>query len=275
MPNNTNSNSNSIVQREHALVSPSSLVRTVSCTKSLKINEDYRLEHGETTSEAAKEGTTAHAVAENMVNEAFGLPLQPDSVEEAKRADRAMRICGAAYRDFILRLYQGGGYTKIYTERKVDMTKYLSECWGTCDCFLVSPTKITIVDFKYGHALVKATGNFQLRAYSLGAYLSLPEHERKNVTEAEYYIFQPRATTDYSKGFVKTLPTVGAISHDKLTITELKAWAADTNIKVEQALKNEGEYHTGEHCAFCAGKGNCPATKAPEIALSIADLLSQ
>ena len=273
MTNQTSSES--IVQREHALVSPSSLVRIVSCTKSLKINEDYRLEHGETTSEAAKEGTTAHAVAENMVNEAFGLPLQPDSVEEAKRADRAMKICGAAYRDFILRLYQGGGYTKVYTETKIDMTKYISECWGTCDCFLVSPNKITVVDYKYGHALVSATGNYQLRAYSLGAYLSLPEHERKNIQDVEFYIFQPRATTDYSSDFARSLPTTGAISHDKLSVAELKAWAADTNVRVMQAIRNEGQFEAGHHCAFCAGKGNCPATKAPEIDISVADLLSQ
>lgn len=254
----------SFVQREHALVSPSSLKRITACTKSLKINEDYRLEHGETTTAAAAEGTKAHAVAENLVNQHFNLPLQEDSVKEAADADFAMKACGKAYLDFVVRLYQGGKYLAIRTERKVDMQKYITECWGTCDCFMVSKDTLTIVDYKYGHALVDAKGNMQLRAYALGAYLSLPDKLKPYIQKVSFFIFQPRATTDYSEGFPRKLETVGAISHDEMMVKDLIAWAKEINVKVEQAVKNEGNFSAGEHCAFCAGKGTCPLTRQVE-----------
>jgi hypothetical protein len=266
----------SIVQREHALVSPSSLKRTVYCTKSLKINEDYLQEHGEQSSAAALEGTKAHAVAENLVNERFGIPLQEDSVKEAADADFAMIACGQAYRDFVVRVFQGNGCRRLYTETKVDMTSLIAECWGTCDCFMVSKTSLIVVDYKYGKALVRAQKNMQLRAYSLGAYLSLPEAERMGITKVQFYIFQPRASMDYDEGFPRKLETVGAISHDEMQIEDLIAWAKETNVKVEQAIRNEGQFTAGEHCAFCAGKGTCPATRIreqEETTLTLADLL--
>lgn len=245
-------------------MSPSSLCRIISCTPSLKINEDYRLEHGETTTAAALEGTKAHAVAENLVNEYFNIPLQPDSVAEAADADAAMIACGKAYRDFVVKLFQGGNYLTIRTEKQVDMRKYISECWGTCDCFLISRDTLTVVDYKYGHALVQAEGNNQLKAYALGAYLLLPERLQSMITRVSFFIFQPRATMEYSSGFPRKLETMGAISHSEMSSAELVSWAKEVNVKVEQALKNEGEYKTGEHCAFCAGKGTCPKTKKVE-----------
>lgn len=251
----------SFVQREHALVSPSSLKRIVACTKSLKINEDYRLEHGEESTAAALEGTKAHAVAENLVNQYFNLPLQEDSVKEAEDADYAMKACGAAYRDFVVRLFNGGDYKVIKTERKVDMQKYITECWGTCDCFLVSKDTITIVDYKYGKALVNAKNNTQLKAYALGAYLSLPDKLKPFIKKASFFIFQPRATTDYSDGHPRKLDTVGAISHDEISVVDLISWAQEVNKKVELAIRNEGNFETGEHCAFCAGNGTCPLTR--------------
>jgi hypothetical protein len=266
----------SFVQREHALVSPSSLKRIVYCTKSLKINEDYLLEHGEQSSAAAMEGTKAHAVAENLVNLAFNIPLQEDSVKEAADADFTMKVCGQAYRDFVVRVFQGNGCTKLHTELKVDMRAYIAECWGTCDCFMVSKGSLIVVDYKYGKALVRAQKNAQLRAYSLGAYLSLPEEERRTITKVQFYIFQPRATTDYVDGFPRKLDRTGSISHDEMQVTDLIRWARAVNIRVQQALKNEGEFTAGEHCAFCAGKGTCPATRireTEEIPFSISDLL--
>lgn len=266
----------SFVQREHALVSPSSLKRTVYCTKSLKINEDYLQEHGEQSSAAALEGTKAHAVAENLVNERFGIPLQEDSVKEAADADFAMIACGQAYRDFVVRVFQGNGCRKLYTETKVDMTSLIAECWGTCDCFMVSKTSLIVVDYKYGKALVRAQKNMQLRAYSLGAYLSLPEADRKNITKVQFYIFQPRASMDYDEGFPRKLETVGAISHDEMKVEDLLLWARAVNIRVSQAIRNEGEFKAGEHCAFCAGKGTCPATRIREVeepSFSLSELL--
>lgn len=268
-------NNQNFVRRDHALVAPSSLYRIISCTPSLKINEDYRLEHGETTSAAAMEGTTAHAVAENLVNEYFNIPLQPDSVKEAAQADYTMEVCGEAYRDFVVKLFQGGHYLGIRTEKLVDMRQYISECWGTCDCFLISRDTLTVVDYKYGHALVDAKGNNQLRAYALGAYLLLPERLQKIITKTSFFIFQPRATTEYSSGFPRKLNTVGSISHDEMTVEELISWAKEINVKVEQAIKDEGEYVTGEHCAFCAGKGTCPLTRempSETVTYSVADL---
>lgn len=254
----------SIVQRDHALVSPSSLKRITACTKSLKINEDYRLEHGDESTPAALEGTKAHAVAENLVNDLFHLPLQEDSVKETEDADEAMIACGKAYRDFVSKLFQGGKYLAIRTERKVDMRQYISECWGTCDCFMVSSHELTVVDYKYGKALVDAKDNSQLKAYALGAYLALPERLKPYIKKVSFFIFQPRASMDYSSGYPRKLETVGSISRDEMKVADLLAWAKEVNKSVNLAIKNEGEYKTGEHCAFCAGKGTCPLTKQIE-----------
>lgn len=251
----------------HAIISPSSLNRIIECPPSLAINRG----HSQDTA-ATREGTKAHAVAELALCERYGLPKDPASVEEAATADRMMTVCGDMYCDFISQLYDFYHCHEIHPETRVELGDYLPECWGTCDCYMVSEDAVIVVDYKYGKALVRAESNAQLRAYALGAVLA----SGADVKRVIYYIFQPRSVKDYSGGYPCPTGQVGSIVHEELGIKELLQWAAHAKPAIEAALSGSTEYRAGAHCAFCAGRGVCQAQKpiSLEESMTLLDGLS-
>ena len=55
-------------------------------------------------------------------------------------------------------------------ERRLDMTRWVPEGYGTGDCVLIGDRTLHIIALKYGKGVpVSADGNPQLRLYALGA----------------------------------------------------------------------------------------------------------
>ena len=114
----------------HAVLSASGSHRWLNCTPSARLE----LEFENTTSEAAREGTAAHALCEHKLK---------------KFTD--------AYAEFVMEQYEEAKKSckdpVILIEQKLDFSCYVPEGFGTGDCIIISDDKLHIIDFKYGQGI--------------------------------------------------------------------------------------------------------------------------
>lgn len=146
---------------KHAFLSPSSSHRWLNCTPSASLESELENK----TSQAAEEGTAAHAWCEHKLKKALRRrskrPISSyDSDEMQEYTD--------AYVDFVLEQLdiakQNCNDPLVLIEQHVDFSEYVPDGYGTADCVIVSDDKLHIIDFKYGMGvLVDATDNPQMK----------------------------------------------------------------------------------------------------------------
>ena len=235
---------------KHAFLSPSSSHRWLNCTPSASLESEFENK----TSQAAEEGTAAHAWCEHKLKKAFRRrskrPVSSyDSDEMQEHTD--------AYVDFVLEQFdiakQSCKDSLVLIEQHVDFSEYVPDGYGTADCVIVSDDKLHIIDFKYGMGvLVDATDNPQMKCYALGAlaiYDSLYD-----IKEISMSIFQPRREN---------------VSTWTIPVDELKTWAEEVlKPKAEMAMNGEGEYCPGEWCKFCRAAVRCRARAEEKLKLA-------
>lgn len=225
----------------HAVLSASSSYRWLNCNPSARLEQEF--EDWET--EAAAEGTAAHALAEHKLRKALKMrssrpQSQFDSDEMEEHTD--------SYVEFVLeQLERAKQYCTdpmILIEQKLDFSCYVPDGFGTGDCLIVADKTLHIIDFKYGlGVLVDAYENPQMMLYALGAlriFDSLYDIEKVSMS-----IFQPRREN---------------VSTWSIPVTELKQWADETlKPKAELAYAGKGEYVPGAWCQFCKAAVKCRA----------------
>ena len=243
--------------REHAIVSPSSLKRILACPTSLKANEGINK-----AGKAAAQGTLAHEVAEYFVKKCFGIEPSID-IKDIKNKTTWMLDCGSRYMAFASMIKQNMESTsktpvKVKVEERVSCEELIPECWGTCDAMFIGRDRLAILDYKFGQIEVKAEDNAQLKAYALGAFLSLTEKQKQNIHTIETYIFQP----NIGEKDPTTRQPVGSYDMAKYTPQDLIDWAVAAKPIVEDALNGTDKAKAGDHCMFCAAKGSCHTRNA-------------
>ena len=225
----------------HAVLSASSSHRWLNCNPSARLEQEF--EDRET--EAAAEGTAAHALAEHKLRKALKMrssrpQSQFDSDEMEEHTD--------SYVEFVLeqldRAKQYCTDPMILIEQKLDFSCYVPDGFGTGDCLIIADKSLHIIDFKYGlGVLVDAYENPQMMLYALGAlriFDSLYDIEKVSMS-----IFQPRREN---------------VSTWSIPVTELKQWADETlKPKAELAYAGKGEYVPGAWCQFCKAAVKCRA----------------
>lgn len=225
----------------HAVLSASSSHRWLNCNPSARLEQEF--EDWET--EAAAEGTAAHALAEHKLRKALKMrssrpQSQFDSDEMEEHTD--------SYVEFVLeQLERAKQYCTdpmILIEQKLDFSCYVPDGFGTGDCLIVADKTLHIIDFKYGlGVLVDAYENPQMMLYALGAlriFDSLYDIEKVSMS-----IFQPRREN---------------VSTWSIPVTELKQWADETlKPKADLAYAGKGEYVPGAWCQFCKAAVKCRA----------------
>ena len=162
--------------RAHALLSASSAHRWMECPPSALLEAQFP----DTTSEAAKEGTLAHELCEMKLRNYFFTPAYSKrklnaAIKKLKENDLWQdEMIGHAdtYLDYITAAalaFEEAPYVAI--EKKVDLTRWIPDGFGTADCILISQNVLHVIDFKYGKGVpVSAEHNPQLVLYALGAY---------------------------------------------------------------------------------------------------------
>lgn len=231
----------------HALLSPSASKRWIECPPSARLTEFL----ADTTSSYAAEGTLAHSVAEGKLNQQLGHTGTKPECEDAEMDEYT-----DDYVNFVLEQAADLTNPTVYVEQRVDCSKYIPECFGTCDALIVSDGVLHIIDLKSGCGIkVDSEENDQLRIYSLGALVMFDF--LYDITMVRMSIFQPR---------------IGNCSTWEISVTELRDWAENTLIPAAQlAWNGGGEYKAGSHCQFCKAKAECRKRAEANLALAVYD----
>ena len=235
---------------DHAVLSASGSHRWLNCLPSARLE----LEFENNESNAAAEGTAAHALCEHKLKKALHMrSKRPVSVYNSDE----MEEHSDTYVEFVMEQFELAKQSctdpLILIEQRLDFSCYVPQGFGTGDCIIIGDKKLHIIDFKYGMGvLVDAVGNPQMKLYALGAleiYDSLYDIEEVSMT-----IFQPRREN---------------VSTWTIPVKELKDWAEnELKPKAKKAFEGEGDYLPGEWCTFCRAAVKCRARAEEKLKLA-------
>jgi len=245
--------------KAHALLSPSASKRWLSCTPSLRLSELF----GDSgTSEAAMEGTVAHALCAAILT---AMQLKESIIANDEEAVKVLKTSDEftpadvdayycpemldyclGYSSFVYGEYQKSLKTTpdavLMIETSIDISMYGEGMNGTTDAAIVSDSGLAIFDFKYGKGVkVEAAENTQMMIYALG-----------NIAKYEmFYAFEDVTMHIYQ-------PRMGNCSTYASTATDLKKWGEEyLKPHAIAALAGEGDYKCGDWCRFCPARTRC------------------
>ena len=235
---------------KHALLSASASERWLSCTPSARLECEF----AERETEAAAQGSAAHALAEHKLKRRLKLQSErPVSVYD----DDEMEAYTDDYADFVMeqviKEHRRDPDTQVFIEQRLDLGCYVPESFGTCDCLIVSRGRLHIADLKYGMGvLVDSEENPQMKLYALGA-LRLYE-EKYQIKKVKLTVFQPRRAN---------------VSTWETSVAKLKKWATSELVpRAEKAFRGEGDYCPGDWCLFCKAAVKCRARAEEKLRLA-------
>ena len=241
----------------HALLSPSAASRWLNCTPAPRLEAELP----ESTSEYAAEGTLAHSVCELLARKKFTI-VKPSAHNTALKKlkkdalwDDEMLTTAATYVEHLLERYMSfPNKPYIVFEVKVDITDYVPEAFGTCDCVMIGGEELIITDYKHGKGVpVSPENNPQMMLYALGALKLYRPIYGDAIKRVSMYIDQPR------------LNSYGGHS---MTVDELLAWGEnEVKQKAALAFAGLGNFNPGDHCRFCRAKAQCRARAGIHTAL--------
>lgn len=241
-------------ERDHSILSPSSAKRWINCTPSALLAEAA----GSKSSVYAEEGTLAHEIAEHALTQYLNgsydpimdeaLPIKDEHLKNPLFSiDMANYI--REYCDFVIgegyEMLKQDGMCRTFLERRVDITDFAPDSFGSVDVTLVSGRTIHIIDLKYGAGVkVFADHNEQMMLYALG---TLKAAASQNITNIRMTIAQVRLdhydTFEMSKG-------------------ELLDWAEKVLKPAgKAAIQGKGKQVIGSWCGFCPVKAQCRAQR--------------
>lgn len=241
--------------RDHAILSPSSAKRWINCTPSALLAEAA----GSKSSVYAEEGTLAHEIAEYALTKYLkgeydpiiddAVPLKADHlVNPLFSIDMANYI--RDYCDYVIgegyEMARADGFSEMFLERKVDITDYAPDSFGSVDVTLVSDKTIHIIDLKYGAGVkVFADHNEQMMMYALGALKDLGA--LRDIANIRMTIAQVRL--DHYDTF-------------EMSKSELLDWAEKVLKPAgKAAIQGKGKQVMGSWCGFCPVKAQCRAQR--------------
>lgn len=222
----------------------------------------------EQTSTYADEGTLAHHLAETILlflAHRISRDDYYDRLEEIEADgyyNAEMKGYVDDYVDYVLetksRALRDDDRAKIWIERKLDLTYWIPESFGTSDAGVIGGPTMRIIDLKYGKGVeVSAEDNTQMKIYSLGALRQFDVHDQ--VETIEMTIYQPR---------IHNIST-WAISRD-----ELERWAETRLVPAsEMAFHGRGRFRAGSHCRWCPAKGICEENRQYNMEIARFDFI--
>ena len=236
---------------KHAVLSASSSHRWLNCSPSARLEQEF--EDRET--EAAAEGTAAHALCEHKLRRALKLQSRRKPISRYDSDEMDMHT--DSYVQFVLEtlaeVRKNCADPLINIEQRLDFSCYVPDGFGTGDCIIIGDKIMHIIDFKYGQGvLVEAEHNPQMMLYALGALRLFDS--LYDIEEVAMTIYQPRREN---------------ISTWTIPVAELKAWAENELVpKARLAYEGKGEYRPGPWCTFCKAAVKCRARAEEKLRLA-------
>lgn len=241
--------------RAHAILSPSSAHRWLTCTPSALLETEFP----DTASSAAAEGTLAHEICEIKARQKFfhktdigymAKNVATRKLNELRKNELFQDEMEGYTDDYVehldnaaVSLFETQPYIEL--ETKLDLTDWIPDGWGTADCIMISGDTLMVADFKYGKGVrVFAEDNPQMMIYALGAWKKFSLIY--NIEKVVMMIIQPRLS-DIADTYC-------------ISVDYLKGFGEVVTAKAELAIKGEGEYVPGEEqCRFCRARETCRA----------------
>ena len=235
---------------QHALLSASSAHRWTHCTPSARLEQEF----ADRETEAAAEGTAAHALCEHKLRRVLKMrSKKPVSQYDSDEMDGFTDDYVQFVKEAIAEAKQYCKDPIVLIEQRLDFSCYVPEGFGTGDCLIVADKLLHIIDFKYGQGIVvESENNPQMMLYALGA-LRLFDH-LYDIDTVSMTIFQPRREN---------------ISTWTIPVDALIEWAEKTlKPKAELAFSGKGEYAVGSWCQFCKAAVKCRARAEAKLELA-------
>lgn len=139
----------------------------------------------------------------------------------------------------------------IAFEIKVDLSDYIPEGYGRCDCVMFGNDTLIISDYKHGKGVpVSAENNPQMMLYALGALKLYRPLFGDAIKTIEMCIDQPR---------------INSYGNWSCKVNELLSWGESIKPIAQKAFAGLGEYKAGEWCHFCRANGQCKAQAQQQI----------
>ena len=244
-------------ERAHAVLSASGAHRWLNCLPSAILETQFP----DTTSEAAKEGTLAHELAEakvrNYVDEAKFSKRKLTTLRNKLKKDplwqNEMEGYTDEYLDVVKKFAMGFEHTPhILIEEKLDLSEIIPQGFGTADCIMVGDDTLHVIDFKYGKGVpVSAKYNEQMQIYALGVYIKYKM--LFNFSQIRLTIAQPR---------------IDNTSTWEISLRDLLTFGETVKIAARRAIEGEGDYTPGDWCRFCRARKNCRARADENVKLA-------
>lgn len=238
--------------KQHAILSASGAHRWMNCNPSARLE----LEFDNNSSEAAAEGTAAHALCEHKLRRALKMrSKKPVSKYDSDEMDAYTD----GYVEYVLETIAQAKLTcsdpLVLIEQRLDFSRYVPDGFGTGDCVIVGGGNRTlhIIDFKYGQGIfVNSEDNIQMKLYALGA-LELFDGIY-DISEVAMTIYQPRREN---------------VSTFTMFKESLYQWAEEVLMPTAKlAFEGGGEYRCGEWCQFCRAAVKCRARAEEKMNLA-------
>ena len=239
--------------KTHSVLPPSSASiwgAPNGCTGWPKMNQMFPGEEGE----AAKEGTAAHYVAENMIQVGHNPAVNVEADFIGRTAlngviiNEEMVNSVRIYANNVIREFEA----RPKAFRGVEVTQPAPaihpENYGTMDAVLYDSERKEIIlwDYKHGRAPVEAYRNWQAINY-LSAIVS-----HLNITDpsiaVQVRIIQPRAF--HRDGIIRIWHT---------TLSALYPFFATLKENAQKAMGDKAETRSGKHCRYCTARAYCQA----------------
>lgn len=232
----------------HALLSPSAAHRWLNCTPAARLEATLP----EKTSTFAQEGTVAHSVCEAAAKKYFKKAKSGEYTRTIKKLknnplwnDEMLHTAEIYVEHLANRAMQFEHEPYVAFEVGVDVSDYVPEAFGQCDCIMLGGDTLVITDYKHGKGVpVSAEHNPQLMLYALGAIKLYRPLFGDTIRQVEICIDQPRLNS--CEGWT-------------CKADELLVWGESIKPIAQKAFMGAGEYKAGDWCRFCRANGICKA----------------
>ena len=239
-----------MASKAHAVLSASSAHRWLFCTPSARLEQDFE----DTSSEAAAEGTAAHALAEHKLKRVLKRrSKRPTSSYDSDEMEEYTDSYVAFVQEQLAEVKGICRDPIVLIEQRLDLSAYAPESFGTADCIIAGDGTLHVIDFKYGTGIiVDAEHNPQMMLYALGALRLFDS--LYTIDTVAMSIYQPRREN---------------VSTWTISVAELMTWAEDElRPRAKLAFDGEGDYCAGTWCVFCRAAVRCRARAAEKMKLA-------
>ncbi len=241
---------------EHARLSFSAAERWLRCPASVNMTKDLRESEA---SEAAKEGTIAHAWLEKSLNNWVITGDTTIICDDPEMGDHLQKCM-----DYVLQRYDEipGGNKKIEFEVRVDL-HYMSnrdDMWGTGDVIISTDMYIDVIDLKYGRGIFVQSDTPQNRLYGLAKMAMFMKESKGDVpwTSIRSTIMQPRFPDKDGEIF----------RYEDFYPDALMTWFEEEVMVKAGQTDEPGKPVAGtKQCQWCLAKPTCPAAESKAKAL--------